>query len=71
MSDERRFVSQVVVKAARKLKAQRATKQPAWFGLGMLGTIGWSVSVPTVAGACSARGGIGTILVSAPGRCHC
>jgi ATP synthase protein I len=51
MSDERRFVSQVVAKAARKLKAQRATKQPAWFGLGMLGTIGWSVSVPTVAGA--------------------
>jgi ATP synthase protein I len=51
MNDEHRFVSQVVAKAARKLKAQRAAKQPAWFGLGMLGTIGWSVSVPTVAGA--------------------
>ena len=51
MSDEYRFVSQVVAKATRKLKAQRAAKQPVWFGLGMLGTIGWSVSVPTVAGA--------------------
>jgi ATP synthase protein I len=51
MNDEHRFVSQVVAKAARKLEAQRAPKQTAWFGLGMLGTIGWSVSVPTVAGA--------------------
>lgn len=51
MSDEHRFVSQVVAKATRKIKAQRTTKRPAWFGLGMLGTIGWSVSVPTVAGA--------------------
>jgi ATP synthase protein I len=51
MNDERRFVSEVVAKAARKLKAQRVMTQPAWFGLGMLGTIGWSVSVPTVAGA--------------------
>ena len=51
MSDERRFVSQVVTKAVRKLKAQRRTERPAWFGLGMLGIIGWSVSVPSVAGA--------------------
>jgi ATP synthase protein I len=51
MRDERGFVSQVAAKAARKLKAQRSAERPAWFGLGMLGTIGWSVAVPTLAGA--------------------
>jgi ATP synthase protein I len=51
MDDEPEFVSQVVAKAARKLKAQRASQRPTWFGLGMLGTIGWSVAVPTLAGA--------------------
>lgn len=51
MSSEHGFVRQVEAKAARKLKAQGAAKRPAWFGLGTLGTIGWSVSVPTLAGA--------------------
>ena len=36
-------------KAARKLKAQRS-KQGVWFGLGMMGLIGWSVVVPTLLG---------------------
>ena len=51
MRDERGFVSQVTAKAARKLKARRTAERPVWFGLGMLGTIGWSVTVPTLAGA--------------------
>jgi ATP synthase protein I len=51
VSGEHGFVREVTTKAARKLKAQRAAKQPVWFGLGMLGTIGWSVAVPTLAGA--------------------
>ncbi|MEA3149389.1 MAG: synthase protein [Gammaproteobacteria bacterium] len=51
MSDEHGFVRQVAAKAARKLKAQRTAERPTWFGLGMLGTIGWSVAVPTLAGA--------------------
>jgi ATP synthase protein I len=51
MSDEQGFVTQVAAKAARKLKAQRTVERPAWFGLGMLGTIGWSVAVPTLGGA--------------------
>jgi ATP synthase protein I len=51
MSGEHRFVGQVASKVALKLKARRAAGQPAWFGLGMLGTIGWSVAVPTLAGA--------------------
>lgn len=45
------FVRRVTSKANAKLKAQRSGAQAAWFGLGMLGTIGWSVAVPTVVGA--------------------
>src|SRR5674476_1537700 len=44
------FADQVGAKAARKLRARRST-QGVWFGLGMMGLIGWSVVVPTLAGA--------------------
>lgn len=37
-------------KAARKLDAQRHPT-PVWFGLGMMGLIGWAVVVPTLLGA--------------------
>lgn len=42
---------QVGAKAARRLKAQRHTARTIWFGLGMMGLIGWSVVVPTLLGA--------------------
>ena len=42
---------QVGAKAARKLKARRNSAQGVWFGLGMMGLIGWSVVVPTLLGA--------------------
>ena len=42
---------QVGTKAARKLKAQRHSERTIWFGLGMMGLIGWSVVVPTLLGA--------------------
>jgi ATP synthase protein I len=38
-------------KAARKLKARRNAGKGVWFGLGMMGLIGWSVVVPTLLGA--------------------
>jgi ATP synthase protein I len=38
-------------KASRKLHAKRHNSQTAWFGLGMMGLIGWSVVVPTLLGA--------------------
>ena len=44
------FSQQVAAKAARKLKA-RESDQGVWFGLGMMGLIGWSVVVPTLLGA--------------------
>ena len=42
---------QIGVKADRKLKAKRNANQHIWFGLGMMGLIGWSVVVPTLLGA--------------------
>jgi ATP synthase protein I len=45
------FAAQVGTKAARKLKARRNSTQGVWFGLGMMGLIGWSVVVPTLLGA--------------------
>ena len=45
------FAEQVGVKATRKLKARRNNASGVWFGLGMMGLIGWSVVVPTLLGA--------------------
>ena len=45
------FAAQVGAKAARKGKARRNPQQGVWFGLGMMGLIGWSVVVPTLLGA--------------------
>ena len=42
---------EVGAKAARKLKARRHPAAGVWFGLGMMGLIGWSVVVPTLLGA--------------------
>ncbi len=51
MTDKPTFAGQVGAKAARKLKARRHATPGVWFGLGMMGLIGWSVVVPTLAGA--------------------
>jgi ATP synthase protein I len=48
---ETAFMRDVARKSARKIKAQRDDSKGIWFGLGMSGLIGWSVAVPTIAGA--------------------
>ncbi|MDI1314758.1 AtpZ/AtpI family protein [Prosthecobacter sp.] len=45
------LADQVGAKAARKLKARRHSHSTVWFGLGMMGLVGWSVVVPTLLGA--------------------
>jgi len=47
--DATAFSREIDAKAACKLKAQKST-QGVWFGLGMMGLIGWSVVVPTLLG---------------------
>ena len=49
--DRTALSQEVAAKAARKLKARRDPTQGVWFGLGMMGLVGWSVVVPTLLGA--------------------
>lgn len=49
--DAPNFASLIGAKAARKLRARRHATSGVWFGLGMMGLIGWSVVVPTLLGA--------------------
>lgn len=44
------FSRQIAEKEKRKLKALRS-KNNVWFGLGMMGMVGWSVVVPALLGA--------------------
>lgn len=44
------LADEVGAKAGRKLRARRSD-QGVWFGLGMMGLVGWSVVVPTLLGA--------------------
>ncbi len=44
------LADRVGAKVTRKLRAQRDSGQ-VWFGLGMMGLVGWSVVVPTLLGA--------------------
>jgi len=45
------LAAQAGAKAERKLKARRHAAHGVWFGLGMMGLIGWSVAIPTLLGA--------------------
>jgi ATP synthase protein I len=45
------FGQEIGAKALRKLKARANPARGVWFGLGMMGLIGWSVAIPTLLGA--------------------
>jgi ATP synthase protein I len=49
-SDAPHLAKQVDAKVALKLKAKRQKNAGVWFGLGMMGTIGWSIAIPTLIG---------------------
>ncbi len=44
------FSQEIGAKAARKLHSRRHVNKTVWFGLGMMGLIGWSVAIPTLLG---------------------
>ncbi len=50
-SEETAFSRRVGAQAARMLKARRNGPRSVWFGLGMSGLVGWSVTIPTLIGA--------------------
>lgn len=45
------FAQEIGARAERKLKARRNAAKSVWFGLGMMGLVGWSVVIPTLLGA--------------------
>ena len=45
------FSREVGLQETRKLKAQRRGTESVWFGFGMFGLVGWSVTLPTLLGA--------------------
>ena len=44
------FTKSIEQQARRKIKARQNGRHSIWFGLGMFGLIGWSVTIPTLAG---------------------
>ncbi len=45
------FSKQVEKKAQRKQKALHNDNKSVWFGLGMMGLVGWTITIPTLGGA--------------------
>jgi len=41
----------ITVKVHRKIQARQGKEHGVWFGLGMMGLVGWSVAIPTLLGA--------------------
>jgi len=46
----RTFSHEIGLKERRKLRARHGKARNVWFGLGMFGLVGWSVSIPTLIG---------------------
>jgi ATP synthase protein I len=44
------FMQRITTRERRKLRARRQQDQTLWFGLGLLGLVGWSIVVPTLLG---------------------
>ena len=57
MTDDKRpkppatLAARIGPKAERTLSARRRGQPGVWFGLGMMGLIGWSIAIPTLLGA--------------------
>ena len=49
--DANEFIKEVGKKEQRKQKALLNDKKSVWFGLGMMGIVGWTIVVPTLLGA--------------------
>ncbi len=47
----KKFVVEVGKKESRKIKGRKESKSKSfWFGMGMSGIIGWSITIPTLLG---------------------
>ena len=44
------FTREIGSKERRRMKGKRGKNETVWFGLGMIGVVGWSVAIPTLIG---------------------
>lgn len=44
------FTRKVDIKEKRRIKGKTHKDETVWFGLGMIGVVGWSVAIPTLIG---------------------
>ncbi|MFH1080182.1 MAG: AtpZ/AtpI family protein [Pseudomonadota bacterium] len=44
------FTREIGSKELRRIKSKRHKNETVWFGLGMIGVVGWSVVIPTLIG---------------------
>lgn len=42
------FADKIQEKSTRKIRARKEKHKGLWYGLGMFGLVGWSVSIPTI-----------------------
>jgi ATP synthase protein I len=47
-SAKEKFEEDIREKSQRKMKARREKERGVWFGLGMFGLVGWSVTIPAL-----------------------
>ncbi|MDH5258049.1 MAG: AtpZ/AtpI family protein [Gammaproteobacteria bacterium] len=47
---QKKMLDAVTQKTHRKIAARAHPGQSSWFGLGMMGLVGWSVAIPMLAG---------------------
>jgi ATP synthase protein I len=45
-----KFTQKVGEKESRRIKGKAHKNETVWFGLGMIGVVGWSVAIPTLIG---------------------
>lgn len=50
INNHKKFIEKIGTKEVRKVKARRKKDRGIWMGLGMIGTVGWSIAVPTLIG---------------------
>lgn len=46
--NKEQFADEIGGKSLRKMRARREKHKGLWYGLGMFGLVGWSVSIPTL-----------------------
>lgn len=49
--EKERLAEVIDIKAKQRLKANREKRRSLYFGLGMFGTVGWTVVIPTLLAA--------------------